>query len=327
MPTLRQATIRLAHENEELRPLLLPLLTASEEEEDEDEKEGKFERGEDVPLSEMPKKLQDNAKNPPPSVQKVKEKIKSKSKKGSIPEQELFDAALKLASESPEYGEHLLPVLERFADSVVPGDPPNPSDEHANEMGWDPGKTEDGEEEKKAHLDEERALLHDTIKLATDNPEIQERLLPAIREATLLPLLAEDIEMLREAKGPAPEAPAGSKWEKMPKGWTAESRKKFWESLTAKAPKHKVTECMKKMEGKVDDTGAFCASLADRVLGKKWRTEAAKERAKKADAEWLDIEEVRELCPSCADRMESYNMRTVKASVIRRAVEMQGSKK
>jgi len=320
MPTLRQATIRLAHEDEELRPLLLPLLKAAEDDEDEDEKEGKFERGEDVPLSEMPKKLQDNAKNPPPSVQKVKEKIKSKSKKGSISEQELFDAALKLASESPEYEEHLLPVLEKFADSVVPGDPPNPSDERANEMGWDPGKTEDEDEGKKAaDLDDERALLHGAIKLATDNPDIRDRLLPAIREATVLPLLDEDVEMLRQAKGPAPEAPSGSKWEKMPKGWTAESRKKFWESLTAKAPKHKVTECMKRMEGKVDDTGAFCASLADRVVGKKWRSESRK----KADDEWLGIEEVRELCPSCADRMASYNMRVVKASVIRRAVEIQ----
>jgi len=62
------------------------------------------------------------------------------------------------------------------------------------------------------------------------------------------------------------------KWETMPKGWTDESRKSFWDSLTSGAPKHKVTECMKKMEGKVDDPGAFCASLADRVLGRTdWR--------------------------------------------------------
>jgi hypothetical protein len=27
------------------------------------------------------------------------------------------------------------------------------------------------------------------------------------------------------------------------------------------------------MEGKVDDAGAFCAALADRVVGKKWRSE------------------------------------------------------
>lgn len=62
-----------------------------------------------------------------------------------------------------------------------------------------------------------------------------------------------------------------AKWESKPKGWTDESRKKFWNSLTG-GVKHKVTKCMKQMEGKVDDPGAFCASLADRVEGKGWRS-------------------------------------------------------
>lgn len=62
------------------------------------------------------------------------------------------------------------------------------------------------------------------------------------------------------------------KWKKMPKGWTDESRRKFWNSLTGKV-KHKVTKCIKEMDGKVDDPGAFCASLADRVEGKGWRSE------------------------------------------------------
>jgi len=56
-----------------------------------------------------------------------------------------------------------------------------------------------------------------------------------------------------------------ARWETMPKGWTDESRKKFWDNLTSRAPKHKVTQCIKEMEGKVGDPGAFCASLADRV--------------------------------------------------------------
>lgn len=56
---------------------------------------------------------------------------------------------------------------------------------------------------------------------------------------------------------------AANKWMTKPKGWTDESRSKFWTSLTGDR-KHKVTACIKKMEGKVDDPGAFCASLADR---------------------------------------------------------------
>lgn len=55
------------------------------------------------------------------------------------------------------------------------------------------------------------------------------------------------------------------KWKSLPKGWTEESVNKFWESLTSKAPKHPVSRCIRQMEGKVDDPGAFCASLADRA--------------------------------------------------------------
>jgi hypothetical protein len=78
------------------------------------------------------------------------------------------------------------------------------------------------------------------------------------------------------------EDSGGHKWKgPLPKGWTDASRKKFWDSLTSGAPKHKVTQCIKRMEGKVSDPGAFCASLADRVIPG-WRAEAAKERRKKA---------------------------------------------
>lgn len=58
---------------------------------------------------------------------------------------------------------------------------------------------------------------------------------------------------------------SADEWKDMPKGWDAASRKKFWESLVGKQTKHKVTACMGKMKGKVDDEGAYCAALADRV--------------------------------------------------------------
>lgn len=67
---------------------------------------------------------------------------------------------------------------------------------------------------------------------------------------------------------------AAAKWKSLPKGWTDKSRKKFWDSLTSRAPKHKVTECIEKMKDEpgIDDAGAFCAALADRVLGTtEWR--------------------------------------------------------
>ena len=55
-------------------------------------------------------------------------------------------------------------------------------------------------------------------------------------------------------------------WDKLPPGWTEESLKSFWDSLTGDH-KGKVTACMKKMEGKVSDPGAFCGGLADKISG------------------------------------------------------------
>jgi len=68
----------------------------------------------------------------------------------------------------------------------------------------------------------------------------------------------------------------------LPKGWTDASRKKFWESLTSRAPKHKVTLCIKRMEGKISDPGAFCAALADREIPG-WRQRVVEERRKKKE--------------------------------------------
>lgn len=63
-------------------------------------------------------------------------------------------------------------------------------------------------------------------------------------------------------------------WDNLPPGWTDESVEKFWTSLTKSNSKHPVTECIKKMEGKLDDPGAFCASIKDHVEGTtNWRGE------------------------------------------------------
>jgi hypothetical protein len=64
-------------------------------------------------------------------------------------------------------------------------------------------------------------------------------------------------------------------WENLPKGWTEDSVKDFWNSLTGDN-KHKVTKCISEMEGNVDDPGAFCASLADQVKPG-WREKKAAE--------------------------------------------------
>jgi len=109
------------------------------------------------------------------------------------------------------------------------------------------------------------------------------------------------------AKKTAPKDPGGHKWEgPLPKGWTDASRMKFWDTLTSAAPKHKVTECIKRMTGKVGNPGAFCASLADRSIPG-WREEAAKERRKKKA-----LQELRKLAGSLEQPLRTrpdYNKR------------------
>lgn len=106
--------------------------------------------------------------------------------------------------------------------------------------------------------------------------------------------------MERSAKKSPPKDPGGHKWKgPLPKGWTDASRKKFWNTLTSAAPKHKVTECIKRMDGKVSNPGAFCASLADRSIPG-WREEAAKERRKKKA-----LDEVQKIATSLAQPLRT----------------------
>jgi hypothetical protein len=95
-------------------------------------------------------------------------------------------------------------------------------------------------------------------------------------------------------------AAKGDKWKKLPKGWTDESRKKMWDTLTGDR-KHKVTACIKKMTGKVDDPGAFCASLADRVEGKGWRSERSASELAKAAAEFSRLSTANSLLDKLAN--------------------------
>lgn len=44
----------------------------------ETDKDSKYEEGEDVPLKDLPKELQENVKNPPPGVKKLKQKLEAK---------------------------------------------------------------------------------------------------------------------------------------------------------------------------------------------------------------------------------------------------------
>lgn len=49
-------------------------------------------------------------------------------------------------------------------------------------------------------------------------------------------------------------------WAEWPEGWTKESAKKFWDTITEEK-KHKRTKCIEKMSGSIDNPGAFCNSL------------------------------------------------------------------
>ena len=86
--------------------------------------------------------------------------------------------------------------------------------------------------------------------------------------------------VLKQADASARRA---DKWKKLPKGWTQESLKKFWDTMTGTVKK-KVTKCIKEMDGKVSDPGAFCASLMDRLEGTAWRHEPRKKSSSRIAA-------------------------------------------
>jgi len=64
-------------------------------------------------------------------------------------------------------------------------------------------------------------------------------------------------------------------WKNLPKGWTQDSVTKFWDSLTSRAPKHPVSRCIREMDGKVSNPGAFCGGLADQEIPG-WREKDSK---------------------------------------------------
>lgn len=86
-------------------------------------------------------------------------------------------------------------------------------------------------------------------------------------------------------------------------GWSDERIDAFWGSLTGDA-EHKITQCMNKMDGKVDDPGAFCNALGKRAGYKPGEKEAntagangavqrsgAKKECREATARLLEIKQ------------------------------------
>jgi hypothetical protein len=138
---------------------------------------------------------------------------------------------------------------------------------------------------KKARMEMKQALL----KLAQENPEFRKSLIAELGHDK-----------------------TADRWENKPKGWTDASRKKFWNSLTSAAPKHKVTECIKRMNKHMGgNAGAFCASLADRVIPG-WRQEAAKDRAKKAAGGFILMKKSRALPAGKAKAKDAYKGKVYK---------------
>jgi len=79
--------------------------------------------------------------------------------------------------------------------------------------------------------------------------------------------------------------------------------------------KHKVTKCIKDMEGKIDDPGAFCASLADKVEGKEWRSRRSFVASDVAREIVLIARELSEESPKENSRVSAISDRVAKSLV------------
>jgi hypothetical protein len=111
--------------------------------------------------------------------------------------------------------------------------------------------------EKDLNAEMSQEDLHSDDDLADVEEELSRE---GIIVSSSFKITPDEADWLLERRGAIAEG-----WETLPKGWTMESVKKYWDTLTGDR-KHKITKCMKEMEGKVGNTGAFCASLA-RKLG------------------------------------------------------------
>ena len=103
------------------------------------------------------------------------------------------------------------------------------------------------------------------IRLAHAHPEFQSELLPLLKSADQnAPSNWYGLEPRKPGITEPAIEPKQAAWENLPKGWTQDSVQSMWDTMTGDV-KHKITKCMEKMDGKVDDTGAYCGSLAAQV--------------------------------------------------------------
>jgi hypothetical protein len=102
------------------------------------------------------------------------------------------------------------------------------------------------------------------IRLAHAHPEFRADILPLLEKSA--DQNDPDYWMGLDPKKPGIADPPlkQAAWENLPKGWTSDSVQSMWDTMTD-GVKHKITKCMSEMEGKVDDTGTFCGSLAAQV--------------------------------------------------------------
>jgi len=94
-------------------------------------------------------------------------------------------------------------------------------------------------------------------------------------------------EIVETVPGDTPRGSVGSvgerrrkPWSRLPAGWTKDSLEDFWDSVGGR-----VRTCITKIEGRVDDPGAFCASIADR-LEPGWRSRETSRRGPMPTVEW-----------------------------------------
>lgn len=109
------------------------------------------------------------------------------------------------------------------------------------------------------------SLRSKLIRLAHTHPEFRDDLLPLLKSADQnAPGYWYGLEPKKPGITEPALEPKQAAWENLPDGWTQESVQSMWDTMTGDV-KHKITKCMEKMDGKVDDTGAFCGSLASQV--------------------------------------------------------------
>ena len=148
-----------------------------------------------------------------------------------------------------------------------------------------------------------KAFVADIVRVAKSLDDKQHR-------KTLLRLAMTTMALIARED---PNTKMSAEWEKAPRKLDLEGLQAFW-----KAAGGSVQACTETLGKQASDSTAFCVGLRDMLTGLTfWK-------GKKANDEWVTLDQVRTLCIPCAEKMAKKGLKKIKVAVLLESPEFLG---